>query len=192
MKIESLALPGVLLLTPRVFEDARGTFVETYRQESFAAFGVGQAFVQDNEVYTHRAGTIRGLHYQAAPFAQAKLVRVLAGEIFDVVADVCPTSPTFGRWLGVPLSAQSGSLLYIPAGYAHGYATKTDAVRVSYKVDAPYRPHSERAVRWDDPTLAVDWGVSTPLVSMKDAQAPALSAGRAEDFPAGFPPPVVP
>ena len=186
MKAVSLGLPGVLLLTPVVHEDDRGFFLESFRADDFLGFGVERPFVQENEAFTKRAGTVRGLHWQASPHAQAKLLRVLSGVIWDVVADVCPTSPNFGRWTGVTLDARKRESLYIPAGYAHGYVTRTENTLVSYKVDRYYSPASERSVRWDDPTLAVDWGVFTPILSAKDAAAPLLSAVRAEDFPEDF------
>lgn len=148
--------------------------------------GITRPFVQENEAFTKEAGTIRGLHWQASPHAQAKLLRVLSGVIWDVVADVCPRSPNFGKWVGVTLDARERTSLYIPAGYAHGYVTRTADTLVTYKVDNYYAPQSERSVRWDDPMLAVDWGVSSPTLSVKDAAAPLLSAVRAEDFPINF------
>lgn len=186
MKVQSLDLPGVLLLTPTVHEDERGNFLESFRADDFARLGIHCPFVQENEAFTKAAGTIRGLHWQAAPHAQAKLLRVLSGVIWDVVADVCPTSPRFGKWVGVTLDARERSSLFIPAGYAHGYVTRTPDTLVSYKVDRYYAPASERSVRWDDPTLAVRWSADNPILSEKDAAAPLLGAVRTEDFPEDF------
>ena len=187
MKVQSLDLPGVLLLTPAVHEDARGYFLESFRADDFARLGITRPFVQENEAFTKEAGTIRGLHWQAAPHAQAKLLRVLSGVIWDVVADVCPASPNYGKWVGVTLDARERASLYIPAGYAHGYVTRTADTLVTYKVDNYYAPQSERSVRWDDPTLAVRWDTENPTLSAKDAAAPLLESVRAEDFPEDFP-----
>ena len=186
MKVQTLDLPGVLLLTPTVHEDARGYFLESFRAEEFARLGIRRPFVQENEAFTKEAGTIRGLHWQAAPHAQAKLLRVFSGAIWDVVADVCPTSPNYGKWVGVTLDARERASLYIPAGYAHGYVTRTADTLVTYKVDNYYAPQSERSVRWDDPTLAVCWNTENPTLSAKDAAAPLLENVRAEDFPEDF------
>ena len=188
MKVQTLDLPGVLLLTPTVHEDARGYFLESFRAEEFARLGIRRPFVQENEAFTKEAGTIRGLHWQAAPHAQAKLLRVFSGAIWDVVADVCPTSPNYGKWVGVTLDARERASLYIPAGYAHGYVTRTENTLVTYKVDRYYAPTSERSVRWDDPTLSVRWKTEHPILSAKDAAAPLLDTVRAEDFPEVFPP----
>lgn len=186
MIVQELDLPGVLLLTPAVHEDARGYFLESFRAEEFARLGIRRPFVQENEAFTVKAGTIRGLHWQAPLHAQAKLVRVLSGVIWDVVADVCPTSPNYGKWVGVTLDARERASLYIPAGYAHGYVTRTPDTLVAYKVDRYYAPESERSVRWDDPSLSVRWDVVNPILSAKDAAAPLLSSVRAEDFPEDF------
>lgn len=186
MKVQSLDLPGVLLLTPAVHEDARGYFLESFRADDFARLGITRPFVQENEAFTAQAGTIRGLHWQAVPHAQAKLLRVLSGVIWDVVADVCPRSPNFGKWVGVTLDARERASLYIPAGYAHGYVTRTADTLVTYKVDNNYAPQSERSVRWDDQTLAVRWDTANPTLSVKDAAAPLLESVRAEDFPEDF------
>ena len=188
MKVQTLDLPGVLLLTLTVHEDARGYFLESFRAEEFARLGIRRPFVQENEAFTKEAGTIRGLHWQAAPHAQAKLLRVFSGAIWDVVADVCPTSPNYGKWVGVTLDARERASLYIPAGYAHGYVTRTENTLVTYKVDRYYAPTSERSVRWDDPTLSVRWKTEHPILSAKDAAAPLLDTVRAEDFPEDFPP----
>ena len=188
MIVQELDLPGVLLLTPAVHEDARGYFLESFRAEEFARLGIRRPFVQENEAFTKEAGTVRGLHWQASPHAQAKLLRVLSGVIWDVVADVCPRSPNYGKWVGVTLDARNRTSLYIPAGYAHGYVTKTADTLVTYKVDRYYAPQSERSVRWDDPGLSVRWDVTDPILSAKDAAAPLLDAVRAEDFPEDFPP----
>ncbi|MDO1558999.1 dTDP-4-dehydrorhamnose 3,5-epimerase [Brevundimonas sp. 2R-24] len=171
MEIEPLALDGVLLLRPRRHRDARGWFAESWAEGR----GAPAAFVQDNLVFSERAGTVRGLHYQAPPHAQAKLVTVLVGRIRDACVDVRKGSPTYGRSVAVTLDAERGEQLYVPRGFLHGYVTLTDGCLVAYKVDGAYAPASEGAVRWDDPDLAIDWGwTGEAVVSDKDAVATAF------------------
>lgn len=166
-------LEGLKLLTPKRFDDARGSFCEVWQKARFEALGLNVDFIQDNEVRNVQAATLRGLHWQAAPWAQSKLVRAVTGAIFDVAVDVDPASPTFGRWAGVTLTADSGAWLFVPAGYAHGYVTLAADTIVHYKVDAPWRPEAERAIRWNDPELAVAWPlVAAPILSPKDEKAP--------------------
>lgn len=169
-----LSLPGVLLLETRRWRDARGWFTESWQAEDFSRVGIDVGFMQDNLVMNEHRGVLRGLHWQAEPQGQAKMVRCLMGEILDVAADVRPESPTFGQWVAVNLSEKKGNALFIPAGYAHGYVTRSERALVLYKVDQPWCPSSERAVRWNDPSLGIDWGINSPILSEKDACAPYL------------------
>ena len=181
MEATPTALPGVLLLAPRVFGDARGHFFESYNARDFsAAVGREVVFVQDNQSRSVR-GVLRGLHYQVQQ-PQGKLVRVLAGEIFDVVVDLRRSAPTFGRWAGFLLSAENRQQLWIPEGHAHGFLTLSAEAEVFYKTTDFYAPAHERCVAWNDPALGIDWPLAgPPMISAKDAAAPLLAA--AETFP---------
>lgn len=174
---KNTALEGVVVFTPKRFADSRGHFSETYNAEVFAAQGITTPFVQDNQSYSAAVGTVRGLHFQAPPAAQAKLVRVLQGEIWDVAVDVRTGSPTFGQWVGVSLSAAEGNQLLIPAGFLHGFVTRTPDCMVSYKCSATYAPDAEGSVRFDDPALGIDWGIDADkaILSDKDAAAPGFA-----------------
>jgi dTDP-4-dehydrorhamnose 3,5-epimerase len=180
MEISPTLLSGVFLLQPRRFGDARGWFSETWSQARFDAAGLNHRFVQDNQSFSAKAGTVRGLHYQRPPHAQAKLVRVLRGRIFDVAVDVRQGSPTYGRWTGHELSADNGHQLLIPAGFLHGFATLEANCDVAYKVTDIYAPDCDGGIRWDDPDLAIDWhlGGLGPVLSEKDAAAPAFGTFR--------------
>jgi len=173
--VDRLAIPEVKLLAPAVHRDARGFFLERYRRDAFARAGIDADFVQDNHSRSLQ-GTIRGLHFQRPPHAQAKLVSVARGCIFDVAVDVRVGSPTYGRWVGALLDDETMRQLYVPAGFAHGFAVRSPVADVLYKVDAPHAPAAEAGIRWDDPALAIDWGVEAPLISDKDAGLPALQA----------------
>jgi dTDP-4-dehydrorhamnose 3,5-epimerase len=173
VKVETTSLPGVLRITPQVFEDARGCFFEAFRAERYAAHGIPAAFAQDS-VSESRKGVLRGLHFQW-PKAQGKLVYVLVGEVFDVAVDVRPASPTFRRWVGHRLSAANRAQLWIPEGFAHGFLTLSDRAVFTYKCTAPYDPASEQAIRWDDGDLAIEWPMRDPVLSPKDAAAPRLA-----------------
>ena len=178
MKTTTTALPGVLILEPKVFGDARGFFCESFNQRSFeAAVGSAVTFVQDNHSRSAR-GVLRGMHLQAPPHAQGKLVRVTNGAVFDVAADVDQGSATFGRWVGVELSGENHRQLWIPAGYAHGFLVLSESADFLYKTTDYYAPSAERSVRWDDPALAIEWpDVGTPYrLADKDAAAPLLGA----------------
>lgn len=177
--IEQTDLAEVLVLTPRFFRDERGFFTESYNKRAFAqAVGADIEFVQDNHSRSTR-GVLRGLHYQLPPRAQGKLVRVAAGEIFDVAVDVRRSSATFGRWFGTVLSAEKGNQLWVPPGFAHGFLTLSDSADVLYKASDYYDPASERSVIWDDPAIGIDWPPeSQPLLSGKDADAPRLEAAE--------------
>ena len=175
--IEDTALSGVRVITSRVFSDGRGSFQETYSLAALGVFGIDTVFVQDNQSWSREAGTLRGLHFQAPPHAQAKLVRVLAGEIWDVAVDIRRGSPTFGRWIGVTLSAANNRQLLIPAGFLHGFVTRVPDTVVAYKCSDIYAPACEGAVRFDDPDLGIDWGIAldAAVLSDKDAAAPAFA-----------------
>ena len=172
-----LALPEVLLITPRRHGDARGWFSETWSRKSLAAAGLDIDFVQDNQAFNARSGTVRGLHFQTAPHPQAKLVRVLAGAILDVAVDVRAGSPTRGRWVSARLTAEGGEQLFVPRGFAHGYCTLCDDVMLAYKVDGDYAPQTEGGVIWNDPDLAIDWpvGPDAAVLSDKDLLLPRLA-----------------
>ncbi len=176
MRSASTALPGVLMLEPKVFGDERGFFCESFSQRVFDQIvGYHVAFVQDNQSRSNR-GVLRGLHRQVDPHAQGKLVRVTQGAVFDVAADIDPTSATFGRWVGVELSADNHRQLWIPPGFAHGFLVMSEWADFQYKTTAYYEPAAEQAVRWDDPTLAIAWPLAgaRPTLSTKDADAPLL------------------
>ena len=172
MKVEKTDLPGVLKVTPDVFEDQRGSFFESFRADRYAAHGIPTEFAQDS-VSRSRHGVLRGLHFQW-PGAQGKLVYVLEGEVFDVAVDVRQDSPTFRRWAGHRLSAENRAQLWIPPGYAHGFLVLSDHALFAYKCTTPYDPKSEQAIRWDDPDLAIRWPMRTPMLSHKDVTAPRL------------------
>lgn len=172
--VKPLALPGVMLITGSRAADERGAFSELFRAPWLVDLGIEQPFVQDNVAYNHEAHVLRGLHWQAAPFAQAKWVRCLRGRILDVAADVCPESPTYGQWVSHELSGESAEALFIPERYAHGYLTLEPETLVFYKVSELWHPEAEGHCRWDDPTLGIAWGIQHPILSPKDAQAPWL------------------
>ena len=176
MKITTTAIEGVLILEPKVFGDERGFFFESFNQRAFnEAVGHAVDFVQDNHSRSAK-GVLRGLHFQRAPHAQGKLVRVTQGSVFDVAVDIRPDSATFGRWVGVELSAHNHRQLWIPPGLAHGFLVTSDSADFLYKTTDYYRPESEGSVRWDDPDLAIAWPLEglTPALSAKDAAAPRL------------------
>jgi dTDP-4-dehydrorhamnose 3,5-epimerase len=172
MRIIETALPGVVLVEPRVHRDDRGFFLETYHAARYRALGIEGAFVQDNHSLS-RARTLRGLHLQIDP-PQAKLVRVVEGEVLDVAVDVRRGSPTFGRWVAVRLSAENFLQCYVPAGFAHGFYVLSDRAQVEYKVTAFYNPPGELGIRWNDPRLAVAWPDLEPVLSPRDAALPLL------------------
>lgn len=174
MKKLETSLPGVVILEPQVFGDARGWFMETYSERAFEEIGIGCRFVQDNHSFTARKGTLRGLHFQNSPMAQAKLVRVLRGAVLDVAVDIRKGSPSYRKWVGVELSEENKRMLFLPRGFAHGFLTLTEDVEFAYKVDNPYSPSLDRSIRFDDPALGVEWGIESPALSEKDAKAPLL------------------
>lgn len=175
MDLRRLSIPDVLVLRPRRYADDRGYFMESYSRIAMATLGLEPVFVQDNLSLSRQVGTLRGLHYQRPPKAQAKLIQVIQGRILDVAVDVRRGSPTYGRSAAVELSADSGEQVFIPAGFLHGFVTLEPDTLVLYKVDAPYAPECEGSVRWDDASLGIDWGVSAAVLSAKDAVAPAFA-----------------
>ena len=180
MQVEQLAIDGVLALTPARFGDNRGWFSETWNHRRLLDAGVAVNFVQDNRSWSAHAGTVRGLHFQIPPFAQAKLVQVLRGAIWDVVVDLRRRSPTYGRWLGVELSASSGRQIFVPEGFAHGFVTLQDDTEILYKCSNYYSSPHEGAIRFDDADLGIDWGINpkTAILSDKDSRAGAFSMLR--------------
>lgn len=174
----------IVHICPHRFTDTRGWFTETWNQDRFEKLGIKGQFCQDNQSVSLKAGTVRGLHFQRTPHAQAKLVRCLKGRIFDVAVDLRQESPTFKNWIGIELSAAQGNQLFIPAGFGHAFLTLEDDCHVAYKVDAYYAPQADGGVRWDDPDLAIKWPIngSAPILSDKDAALPFLSCSDF-DFP---------
>jgi dTDP-4-dehydrorhamnose 3,5-epimerase len=172
MKFSPADIPDVLIIEPRVFRDERGFFLETYHEKKFQDGGVDAQFVQDNHSRSVK-DTLRGLHAQRRR-PQGKLVRAVVGEIFDVAVDIRPHSPTFGRWVGVTLSAENFRQLYVPPGFAHGFCVVSETAEVIYKCTALYDPSDELGVAWDDPDIGIQWPTRTPLLSPKDAAAPRL------------------
>ena len=175
------SLPGVFELRPVIHRDARGFFIETYHKAKFADLGIAHAFVQDNHSRSVR-GTLRGLHYQLR-HPQAKLCRVIEGEVLDVIVDIRISSPAFGKWTSVLLSAKEQNQIYVPIGFAHGFLTLTDTVHFLYKCSDYYEPADEHGIAWNDPNLKICWGVSAPIVSEKDAKYPTLSQVLPEHLP---------
>lgn len=173
-----LALPGVLLIKTRRFGDARGFFTESYNRADFVAVGIDCTFVQDNQSFSAPQGTVRGLHFQAPPHAQAKLVRVLRGAILDVVVDIRRASPTYGEHVAVELDHAEGRQLFVPEGFAHGFCTLTPDTEVFYKVTDVYAPGCDRGLAWDDPALGIRWPVDAAdaILSDKDRRQLRLSA----------------
>ncbi|GAB5439634.1 dTDP-4-dehydrorhamnose 3,5-epimerase [Falsiruegeria mediterranea] len=174
MQVEQTALPGVLILTPQRFGDARGFFSESWNRQRMADHGITLEFVQDNHSLSATPGTIRGLHFQAPPHAQDKLVRCGRGVLFDVAVDIRKGSPTYGQWVGVELNAENGKQLLVPKGFLHGFVTKAPDTEICYKCTDYYAPECDGAVRWD--SCGIDWGFDgNPVLSDKDQAAPALA-----------------
>jgi dTDP-4-dehydrorhamnose 3,5-epimerase len=171
---ERLAIPDVVVVRPERRGDGRGFFAETYRASTFDEAGIRGPFVQDN-LARSGARVLRGLHYQLPPHAQGKLVQVVRGAVFDVAVDLRRASPTFGRWVGCELSADTGELLWVPPGFAHGYAVLSDGADLLYKVTSEYRAELDRGVRWDDPGIGVTWPLADPVLSPRDLTLPLLS-----------------
>lgn len=174
MDVLPTAIPDVIILTPRRFGDHRGFFSETYNHRALAEAGINAEFVQDNHSLSAETGTLRGLHFQHAPMAQDKLVRVTRGAILDVAVDIRTDSPTYAKHVAVTLSAENWSQLWVPKGFAHGFVTLEPGTEVVYKVTEYYSPEHDAGIAWDDPTLGIEWGVDSPVLSEKDARHPML------------------
>ena len=167
-------LPGVCIVEPVVHGDHRGYFMENYSTAALHEIGIDTVFVQDNQSFTAKRGTLRGIHFQNAPMSQAKLVRVNRGAALDAAVDLRRGSPTYLQWVGVELSEENRRMLYLPRGFGHGFVTLTDDVEFCYKVDNLYSSELDRSIRFDDPEIGVDWGIVDPILSNKDVNAPLL------------------
>jgi dTDP-4-dehydrorhamnose 3,5-epimerase len=176
MDIKTTKLPGVVVLKPRRFADARGYFVETYNAQRFRRSGIMVHFVQDNQSFSIHKGTVRGLHFQLPPAAQAKLIRVLRGSIFDVAVDLRLASPAYGQWIAEEISAEGGEQIFVPRGLAHGFCTLEPNTEVAYQVDSYYAPASESGIIWNDPSLNIPWpvGPDEAILSEKDRELGTL------------------
>ena len=181
MKVLSTSLEGVLVIEPSVFEDKRGFFMETYQQKKYRESGIDRDFVQDNLSYSVRR-MLRGLHYQF-PHAQAKLVQVIAGEIYDVAVDIRRGSPTFGEWIGVHLSDKNKRQIYVPEGFAHGFCVLSETALFMYKCSDLYAPDCESGILWSDPDIGIEWPVEKPLLSEKDSRFACLRDMPPERLP---------
>lgn len=169
-------IPDVVIVTPKVFGDARGYFCETYHREAFEEAGISVNFVQDNHSYSQK-NVLRGLHWQAAPDTQGKLVSAIGGTIWDVAVDIRQNSKTYGQWVGVELSGDNKKMLWIPEGFAHGFVVLSDEVHLIYKCTGFYAPKSERSCIWNDQDLKIDWPINfQPIISDKDSKAPLFSS----------------
>ncbi|MBQ7549634.1 MAG: dTDP-4-dehydrorhamnose 3,5-epimerase [Clostridia bacterium] len=180
MKAQKTDVDGALLIIPEVFGDNRGWFMESYSKRKLEKLGIDIEFVQDNRSFSAEKGTLRGLHCQVNPTAQAKLLTCIRGEIMDVAVDIRKGSPTYMRWTSVILSGENKHMFFIPKGCLHGFVTLTDDVEVMYKVDEFYSPEDDRSIRYDDPSIGVDWGVEAPILSKKDLSAPLLQDSDVE------------
>jgi len=172
-QFKRLEIPDLILIETRVFDDDRGYFLEAYKSSDFHTDGINDVFVQDNSSHSIR-GTLRGLHYQNHPWAQAKIIRAIRGEIFDVAVDIRKDSPTYGRWVSMMLSDKNHRMLYIPVGFAHGFYVVSDEADIDYKTSAEYCPEAEGGILWSDPELNIFWPTPSPTVSPKDALLPLL------------------
>ena len=182
MNVIETTLAGVLILEPKVFGDARGWFMESWSKKKMEDAGIFVDFVQDNHSFSAEKGTLRGLHYLLNPMAQAKLLRVSRGTIFDVAVDIRCGSPTYAKWVGIELSAENHRQLFIPRGFAHGFITLTNDVEVLYKADNLYAPEYDGNIRWDDPEIGIKWPIAPVVLSEKDAAAPALAVRTELNF----------
>ena len=171
MEIIKTKIPDLLIIKPTVYKDDRGYFFESYSKGKFMAEGIDQNFVQDNESKSMK-GVLRGLHFQQPPYAQGKLVRVMKGAVIDVAVDLRKSSPTYGHWASIELTEDNKFMYWVPPGFAHGFATLEDNTVFFYKCTNVYNKRAESSIRWDDPTLNIDWGIDTPILSDKDKKAP--------------------
>ncbi len=173
-KFSKVSMDGLVLVEPRVFPDERGIFLETYKKSEFVANGIPVDFIQDNHSLSI-LGVLRGLHFQRPPHAQAKLVRVVEGKVWDVAVDLRASSPTYKKWYGVELSGENKKMLFIPAGFAHGFVTLSEEAHLLYKCSSEYAPKHDGGIFWNDPEIGIPWPVKKPLVSPKDEVLPFLS-----------------
>jgi dTDP-4-dehydrorhamnose 3,5-epimerase len=174
MKAIKTELDGVLIIEPDVFGDHRGWFMESWSKKKYEELGINVDFVQDNQSFTAKKGTLRGLHFQMDPMAQSKLVRVVKGAVLDVAVDIRKNSPTYLKWVSVELSAENKRQFFIPQGFAHGFVTLTDDVEFVYKCDNYYSKECDRSIKFDDPAIGVEWGIDDPIISQKDQDAPLV------------------
>lgn len=181
MKISETEIPGVLIFEPKVFEDDRGFFLETWRKDKYAEAGVKEDFVQDNVSFSMR-GTLRGLHFQN-PHGQGKLVQVLTGQVFDVAVDIRVGSPSFGKWVGIELSGEDRRQIYIPPGFAHGFCVMSEKALFSYKCTDYYAAECDSGIIWNDPDIGIEWPIADPVLSQKDAKNPRLSQITEKNLP---------
>ena len=180
MQVTTTPLEGLLVIQPTVFNDARGYFYEPYNKRAFTESGIPEEFVQDNQSFSQK-GVIRGLHFQNPPYAQAKLLRILQGSIWDVVVDIRKSSPTYGKYFGIELSAENKTIFYVPKGFAHGFLTLEDNTLLLYKCSDFYNKASEESLLWNDPNISIPWNVINPILSEKD-----LNGKRLKDFKSQF------
>lgn len=174
MELIETKLNGLFVIKPRVFEDARGYFFESYNQNNFKNAGLNLNFVQDNQSLSNK-GVLRGLHFQTPPYSQGKLVRVIIGSVFDVAVDIRKNSPTYGHWFGMELNERNKAMMYIPEGFAHGFATLMDGTIFSYKCTNFYNKNSEDCILWNDPEIGITWNIESPILSEKDLLGKKLS-----------------
>lgn len=172
-EFRKLEIPDIILILPRVFEDERGFFMEVYKKEDFKKIGINTEFIQENHSKS-RFGVIRGLHFQRKPYEQAKLIRCVRGIIYDVIVDIRPNSSTFGKWISIILSEYNKYILYVPRGFAHGFAVLSDYAEVVYLVDNKYMPEYECGIIWNDKDLKINWPIDNPILSEKDKKWPTL------------------
>ena len=175
MKIEPRKLEGSFEITLNPIEDGRGFFERTYCKDTFTAHGLVTDWMQENQSFSKAKHTVRGMHFQAPPFAETKLIRVVRGSVLDTFIDLRKDSPTFGQWDAIELSENNHKCLYIPKGFAHGFCSLTENVLIQYKIDANYSPTHEGGVFWNDPDVGIDWGVAEPTISPRDSQLPRLA-----------------
>ncbi len=178
---EKLRVPDVILIKPATFQDHRGTLLESYRKTEFFSKGIREEFVQDNYVAS-KANTLRGLHYQLTPYAQAKLITVLRGAIYDVAVDLRKNSPTFGEWVSATLSEENFQSIYIPEGFAHGFCVIGNDALIMYKMSSEYSTTHERGIIWNDPTIDITWPIEAPIISEKDKIHPTLAKANINLF----------
>lgn len=175
MDVKTTEIEGLLIIQPRIFQDHRGYFLETWKKETYQECGIKEPFMQDNVSYS-KQNVLRGLHFQEEPYAQGKLVSVLQGEILDVAVDLRKNSPTFGQWFSILLSEKNHTQLFLPKGFAHGFRVKSNEAVVMYKCTVLYQPSAEKTLLWNDPTLNIDWGIENPILSEKDQLGMRLDA----------------